>query len=297
MKIFFLMIIGLSCYVRSTAQSKNDSALSISKTDSIEAALRQTQREDSSSKKYGNVIKRILDQNNFISYSGPSVYLINKTKADKNKDILFYMFCTILLLLGILKIFYSRYFYNIFRVFFNTSLRQNQLTDLLLQAKLPSLIFNIFFVLSTGFYTWSILNYYHLPKQANNYIILSGCIGAIGFVYIGKFLCLKFIGWVSGMTDQSDTYIFITFLINKILGVILLPFTIIILFGTITWINAAAIISLFIIGLLFLSRYFRSYSLLQNNLKLNLFHFIIYIAAIEIVPILIIYKVAINLLA
>ena len=63
---------------------------------------------------------------------------------------MFYLIAGIVLLLAFFKYFNSRYFTNLFRVFFNTSLRQSQLTDQLLQAKLPSLLFNLFFILSGG---------------------------------------------------------------------------------------------------------------------------------------------------
>jgi hypothetical protein len=39
-----------------------------------------------------------------------------------------------------------------------------------------------------------------------------------------------------------------------------------------------------------LLRFFRSYGLLQNQLKISRFHFMLYITGIEILPLLLIYK-------
>ncbi len=171
------------CFCGTIAQSTNDSLRSI-----------QNQLQDSSQKKYDKIINRVFSQNKFVNLSSSSGNFINKEKGIKNKDVLFYILTTTLLMLGIFKMFYSRYFYNIFRVFFNTSLRQNQLTDMLLQAKLPSLIFNIFFMISGGIYIWSLLNYYHLFKSGDNIVILTICILALGLVYLRKFFSLIFIG-------------------------------------------------------------------------------------------------------
>ena len=57
---------------------------------------------------------------------------------------------------GPIPVFFHQVFHQSVRVFFNTSLRQSQLTDQLLQAKLPSLLFNLFFVLSAGVYAYTI---------------------------------------------------------------------------------------------------------------------------------------------
>jgi len=49
-------------------------------------------------------------------------------------------------------------------------------------------------------------------------------------------------------------------------------------------------ISLLMIGLLLLLRFFRSHGLLQKQLKVSGFHFFLYIAGTEILPLLLIYK-------
>ncbi|MBA2249973.1 MAG: DUF4271 domain-containing protein [Chitinophagaceae bacterium] len=208
----------------------------------------------------------------------------------KKKEVLFYLLCSIVLLMGLLKIFYTRYFNNIFRVFFNSSLRQNQLTDQLLQARLPSLIFNLFFIITGGLYAWLILNNSVTFKNTNNYFILFLCITILAVIYTGKFISLKFIGWLTGLKMPSDTYIFVIFLINKIEGIILLPVVILLAFASPVWVNIISIVSFCILGLLFLLRYVRSYSLLQHQFKFDRFHFLLYILALEIIPIAIICK-------
>ena len=96
---------------------------------------------------YEMILNEELKKNKFINLAQRPVSAKNKNIKEHHdsKEYLFYLLAGIFLIFGFFKVFYSTYFNNIFRVFFNTSLRQNQLTDLLLQAKLPSLIFNIFF--------------------------------------------------------------------------------------------------------------------------------------------------------
>lgn len=234
-----------------------------------------------------------LKKNKYLNLSTP-VSLAAKEKNRSGKEFLFYVLTTVILLIALFKVFYSKYFNNIFRVFFNTSLRQNQLTDLLLQSTLPSLIFNIFFVISAGLYAWLLLDHFHLIKENNSYLFIAFSILAIGIIYFGKFLSLKIIGWISGMSAIMDQYIFVIFLINKITGILLIPFIILLAFAPADWLNIIIISSFCILGILFLLRYLRSYGLLQNQLNINAFHFLLYITGVEVLPILIIYKLIIR---
>jgi hypothetical protein len=211
-------------------------------------------------------------------------------KKVNSKDSFFYLIAGMLLLLAFLKYFYNRYFSNLFRVFFNTSLRQSQLTDQLLQAKFPSLLFNFFFVISGGLYIYILLLHYQLINEENKWLMVSSLTGMLGLIYLIKYCTLKFTGWVTGLTEVTNTYVFVIFLINKIIGIFLVPFIVILTFSDHAIVKVAAIISLMIIGVFLLLLFFRSYGLLQNQLKISRFHFMLYITGIEILPLLLIYK-------
>lgn len=217
---------------------------------------------------------------------------IQSPRKANSKDIVFYSLAIIVLLFAILKFLYSRYFSNLFRVFFNTSLRQSQLTDQLLQAKLPSLFFNIFFILIGGWYLYLLLNHYDRSQTYATWQILLICAASLATIYLVKFSILKFTGWITGYRQEADTYIFIIFMINKIVAICLMPLIVIIAFSDKALVDVAILISFIIVAVMILMRFLRSYSLLQNRLKISRFHFFIYIAGIEIIPLLVIYKLA-----
>ena len=98
-------------------------------------------------KSFQSIVNDLLLTNKFINARDKPVYIIAAEKNFTGKEFLFYSLCILVLILGVFKTFYRGYFNNLFRVFFNTSLRQTQLTDQLLQAKLPSFILNIFFTI------------------------------------------------------------------------------------------------------------------------------------------------------
>jgi hypothetical protein len=232
----------------------------------------------------------LLDSNFLLNAKGVPQALNIISKKPQNKQPFFYLILSLFLVLGMARTFFSRYFNTLFRVFFNTSLRQNQLTDQLEQAKLPSLIFNLFFVITTGLYSYFLLHYFYSNHQKLDWYILFVCIAVIAICYLVKYLSLKFTGWVTNYQSEADTYIFIIFLLNKVIGIFLLPIITFMAFSTYQIASYAIVISFIFIALLFIIRFVRSYSVLQSKLKINQFHFFLYIIGIEVLPILLIYK-------
>lgn len=240
---------------------------------------------------YNNRLDSFLANNRLVSYKKEPIALTAKIKTFHNRqEIYFYLIAGMAFFLAFFKFFYARYFNNLFRVFFNTSLRQSQLTDQLLQAKQPSLFFNIFFVLSGGVYVYFLLSHFNWSASSGVLFQIMLCVLAIISIYAIKYLSLKFTGWLTGQKDVTNTYIFVVFLINKMLGIFLLPFIIVMAFSAPAITSMAVLISLLLVSLMLILRFVRSYGLLQNRLKVSRFHFFLYIAGVEIIPLLLIYK-------
>jgi Domain of unknown function (DUF4271) len=246
---------------------------------------------------YQTVTQALLSKNIFLNSTSTPVAMQVKLKKGTTKDDAFYLLMGLTFLIAIIKFFFQRYFNTLFRVFFNTTLRQSQLTDQLLQAKLPSLFFNIFFIVSGGIYTYFLLHHYGYIKGGLQWLMLMGCVFCLGLIYLVKYSSLKFTGWVTGYSQTTDTYIFIIFLINKIIGILVIPFTVCMVFAANGLATAGALISILLISFFLLMRFFRSYGLLQNQLKISKFHFFLYLVGVEIIPLLLIYKGLLLLLS
>lgn len=242
------------------------------------------------------VTDRVLVENKFINTKDKGTYFLQEAKTFSGKEFTFYLLCILLFILALFKTFYPMYFNNLFRIFFNTSLRQNQLTDQLSQAKFPSFILNIFFTLSGGVYTWLLFKHFNRVQSINSQTLLIICILSLAAIYLTKFIILKFTGWLAGLQQTVDNYIFVIFLVNKIMGVLLIPFVILLAFSMQAWIPFIGVISALFIGLLFLSRYAKSYGALEKKLNINSFHLFIFVVGAEIIPLFIFYKIAVDYL-
>ena len=115
-------------------------------------------------------------------------------------------------------------------------------------------------------------------------------------MYFFKFVILKFIGWILQVRDAADTYIFIVFLTNKVIGMLLLPFIIVLAF-TYGQISQVALTSgLLMIAGFFAYLYFLSFISVYRQLRISFFHFFLYLFAFEIVPLLLINKLLFTFL-
>ncbi|MBC7935198.1 MAG: DUF4271 domain-containing protein [Rhizobacter sp.] len=235
-------------------------------------------------------LQQILNDNKYLNSQAPPVSLAIKKRTPVKDNAVFYMLAALLFFFGIVKTLYSRYFSTLFRVFFNSSLRQSQLTDQLMQAKLPSLFFNLVFLVAASLYVYFLLQKVSFKSNEFNWMLLLVCLAAFAVVYAGKFLAVKFFGWATGFNTEADIYIFIVFLINKIIGICLLPIIIMMAFSNHIIVKVVVTISFILIGAMLLFRFIRSYGLLQHKLKIDRFHFILYIFSFELLPLAIIYK-------
>ena len=86
-------------------------------------------------------------------------------------------------------------------------------------------------------------------------------------------------------------------MVNKMMGILLIPFLLILSFANATVVDVGITVSIGLIGLLYLYRYLVSFSAIRNKLKVNALHFFLYLCAVEVLPLLLIYKGLINYIA
>ncbi len=225
----------------------------------------------------------------------PEIYVV-KEKKTKNEDWLFYYVLGVLLIFGLIRLNYARYFMDLFRVFFRSSLKINQLREQLLQSSLQSFFFNIFFTISIGIYVYLLIRYFRVGIEVDGWVIAIGASVIIALMYIGKYVFLRFSGWLFGVSPLVKAYAFIVFLIAKVAGIAVLPFLILIAFGEEQLAAIAVTASLALVSGLYLYRFLRAYSSIQAEVRIDRFHFFIYFLAFEVAPIMLIYKVFIRFL-
>ena len=232
----------------------------------------------------------------FFSFNSILFIAGSDIKRFEGKELMFYTLIGLLLLFALLRTIFGKYVNDLFRLFFRRTLKQRQITEQLSQTPLPSLIFNVFFIITAGLYLSFILLHYGMGPKENFWLLAFYSSAALGCMYLLKFMGLKFTGWVLNLTEATDSYIFIVFIINKVIGIYLLPFLILLAFTQGGMYQVAVTLSWCGIACLFIYRFILSYSAVHNQIRVKPFHFFVYLLAFEIVPLLLIYKLLFQFL-
>lgn len=208
----------------------------------------------------------------------------------EGKEPLFYLVVLLLLIYGVLKLLFPKYFDDLFRLFFRTTLKQRQIKEQLMQTPLPSLLLNGFFILSAGLYISLVVKHFEINPAGSFWMLLLYACAGLSIIYFIKFAGLKITGWLFGMEETADSYIFIVFVVNKMLGILLLPFIVFIAFSTNEIYSISLLISYCVAVGLLAYRLVLTWAAIRNQVKVNPFHFFLYVCAFEIAPLLLIYK-------
>ncbi len=240
---------------------------------------------------YDLFLKELAAKNVFLKSNKPTRLDVNKLRVYDDLDWLVYVMAGVVLLLGIIRLSYLKYFSDLFRAFMNPTLSQRQLKDQLSQSPFPNFLLNSFFVISLALYLYLLMYRQQYITSNTAWMAIPGLIVLVTVVYGVKYLMLRFCGWLFGSSELADAYIFILYLINKVLGILLVPFLVILAFCTPELAKAFMYISIFFIVLLVAYRYIRSYSVVKQYLSFSRLHFFLYLCAFEVAPVLIITKV------
>ncbi len=219
--------------------------------------------------------------------------MITAFKNAETKDFVFYLLVALVLLLALVKVVFPKYFKNIFDIFFQTSFRQKQTREQLTQDNIAALLLNVLFIFSSACFVALIGHKFKVTKISFWQIFVVATI-ALTIIYLVKFLFTQFMGWIFNKTDIAQSYSFLVFIVNKIIGVVLIPFLFLIAYSAPKMESISFSVALMLIVFLFLYRFFSTYKNISSRLKINAIHFFLYFCSIEILPLLLMYKALSN---
>jgi len=225
--------------------------------------------------------------------SKPVIIETNK-KIFRGQETFFYSILALFLFFAFVKNAFPKYLNDLFRVAFRRTLKQRQLGEQLVQTPLPSLFMNIFFLVSAAMYLDLIFKHYQFAVGYSFWLLFFYITVALAGMYMVKFLSLKLSGLLFNISPTTDSYIFIVFMINKIIGVILLPFIVILAFTGKEFYQVALVLSYIAVFILLGYRFILAYGLVRNQIRVKPFHFFLYLCCFEIAPLLLIYKLLLH---
>jgi hypothetical protein len=225
--------------------------------------------------------------------SKPVIIETNR-KIFKGQEDFFYSILALFLFFAFVKNAFPKYLNDLFRVAFRRTLKQRQLGEQLVQTPLPSLFMNIFFLVSAAMYLDLLFRYYQFATGYSFWLLFFYIMVALGAMYLVKFVSLKLSGLLFNISQTTDAYIFIVFMVNKIIGVLLLPFIVILAFTDNEFHQVGLILSFIVVFTMLTYRFILAYGLVRNQIRVKPFHFFLYLCCFEIAPLLLIYKLLLR---
>jgi len=208
-----------------------------------------------------------------------------------SSDEYFYFLAGLLILLGFGVKAFPKYLLDISRLLFQDRFSNKSVRDQLMQNKQASLFLNLFFFLAGGCFLYLVGGRIGLHVQHKWYFSLLFFIIILAASYLFKFLVLYLTGWLLGLREQMNAYIFIEFFMNKVVGLTLMPMVIFLWLGREGLHPYFMTITIVLICTLFIYRYRLLFPVFGNIKRVSLWHFFIYLCALEFVPLLIIAKI------
>lgn len=204
-----------------------------------------------------------------------------------------WMFPILMLMLAVftgLRFFYSRYFKQMVTSLFNVNLANQIVRDENILVQRATVYMSIMFYLTAGLFLYLMSEQLHwqLPWAGTGFTRFLKFVFLVSAVYAGKFMVLRFCGWLFGLDRELTTYLFTIFIINNVQGIILFPFITLMCFNPgfgAAWMTTA-IIS--IIGFLYLFRLFRGLQIGLSTHGGSLLYLFLYLCTLELAPLLVV---------
>ena len=209
------------------------------------------------------------------------------------RDILLKDAFTVIILLLIIIITLIKYnnpkkFKSLLKIFWNSSYLKKYKYE-----KITYYLFDYFlqinFVISLGLFAFIYAKIYNGNSLAFNFLEFINIIQIIVTFLLLKNLIEIVISWVFNIQWLTKLYLNEKINYNSLIGLIILPINILILYFFNPSINIIFIF-IYIILLLKLTAYINSFILHQKTIKKNWFYFILYLCTLEIIPYLLLYN-------
>lgn len=221
--------------------------------------------------------------------AGPEVHP-EPEKKGRPVNFIFYYLVACAAFLALLKMFFNRYLNSLFRVFMNTSIRKNQLTDQLMQDKQAAFYFNLFFLFIISAFAYLLWHRQQQPAEAVEILKWIGIfIGLAAVVYAVKAAVIAAAGWLTGFDKEARLYLMNVFMVNKVFSILVLPVLFFMAFATKGLAAAATTLACILLGIILLMRFYKGYSSLLK-LRLNSFHFFLCFIGLELLPTMLLIK-------
>ncbi|MCW3806734.1 DUF4271 domain-containing protein [Plebeiibacterium marinum] len=211
-----------------------------------------------------------------------------------NKDILSGFILISVAILGFLRVTNFKYLKELFSSLIYTQNARKMLKTVNLHYQKPAFILNSLFLFNTSIFLYQVINHYQIRTYSSqNLILIPIIIGIILIFGLIKMALYRFVAFVFDTIPETKEYLFFSSLHNKVFAIAILPIILVLPYISPEAIQGVIYLGLSIYTLLYLMQLFRGFAIILKNVA-SLFYLFLYLCALEILPIMIVYKILIK---
>ena len=233
---------------------------------------------------YGPYVSNYIRQSPVYSIKMKPIRMLIIEHETPHREWIFYSFVLLLLLAAVVNAFYPAYFSRLMKIFMNPVMVFGQSREPSMQDPFPSVFFQaLFFFSGALFMYFGFADRLKLAEIHWTRLVFGAAI-VFMIVYVFKHIMLLFFGWLFKQKEVFENYSFLVTLINKILGVVLLLFALLLAYATESSAALYFKIALFCISVLLLLRLFRGYQIFSKQSRTGFFTYALAFISLELLP-------------
>ena len=211
----------------------------------------------------------------------------------ENRTGIFLITLFLLFVFAGIKNTFFRYFSNLSMVFTTINSSKRQLKEQLDNNSRASVLFLALYFFSVSFIFYLLfLNESFFPSKYISTAKYGICLLATISFYFIKNGLVKMLAWIFNRENNYHDYQFTNTMINEFTGLFLFPLSIFLLLFNGKLVSIILTISILLLVAMNLFKYIRLIGLMKKMLSMNFIHFFLYLCAFEIMPLLVLIKVA-----
>ncbi len=209
----------------------------------------------------------------------------------KGQDWMLGIVIALLILFIWVRTFYNRYLSLFMRSVFSYLSSVNLYRNKNILFQRSAFVLNIIFVTSAGLFIYNIFSYHnnHFFNMPPFKLFLF-YMATIAGIYIAKYITCHIIGFIFYKHELFSEYLHNVFIINKNIGLYLLPIVIALPYVPETFYKWVMMGGFTIVGILLFMRISRGLQIIINK-NVSLFYLILYLCIFEILPFMVVYRV------
>jgi hypothetical protein len=222
-------------------------------------------------------------------WENPLKKIFNRTDKEESHFILFAVLFGALIYLAFVMTVYQQQVSKIWGAFTNEQALASLYRERGGQMSFHYWVIYALFAVSTGVFCYQVAHYFgvHIHSAL---VGLGLCMFGVALVTFFRHTFLKIIASIFPFFKEINLYIFTITIFHLAMGLLLVPFVIFIAFAPASMQAIALYGGLGLVGLIYILRSIRGLMIATKNILEYRFHFLLYLCAVEIAPLLILIK-------